>query len=525
MPKPPPSSSPKAPLVSANIVTVMHEMKDSSFTHHFCAVVLGVLRSVAPLSFALVGFRAWAFVTGRRQSLLFSRTTAARRLLNVWLVCEALFWLYCRVHLERAQGQPPPERVIVLSPEQRRVLLRRCLATSASAEAFAEGWLQSRHSFAELKRDNVREWLAWGLFHVHAVANLSPAQAAELEGLISLFETQLAPGARIPEGYNPSARLFKFSAEPVTYSHRPLALYAVIHFVLQEVVAPTWMGRCDFTRHTQGGLVFWYRPGRGPASLAPLVFVHGLGIGVMPYKAVIASFCNLADDQRPLQPGRGDGTCSGLAGRALIVVELQAVSMRLAPPELHRDDFVADMRQALARFGHVQGAVFAGHSYGSFTLAWLVHRAADLVRGLVLLDPACLLLHLPSVLTNILYRGASNSFERFLNYLIREELFFNAHARRWFFWYANALFLEDVDTAEVPTMVLLSEQDEIIPVKATRAYVLGYNAGARLDAPVSAGAPVDLLYLERTVHGGFLSTTEQVGLVVKRIDALCARCG
>jgi len=287
-----------------------------------------------------------------------------------------------------------------------------------------------------------------------------------------------------------------------------------LHFLLQEVLAPLYMGRMNFKRHAQGTLVYWYRPGHGDPSCPPLVFVHGLGVGVMPYKSTIEKFCALADKR---------GTESGLAGRAIYVVELQVVSMRLAPSELHRDDFVADMRGALGKFNHRNGAVFAGHSYGSFTLTWLVHRAPDVVKGLALLDPACVLLHLPSVLCNILYRGANNSFDKLLNYVVREELFFNAHARRHFFWFANALFFEDIATERVPTFIVLSELDEIIPVKKTLDYVKQYNQGRRLADPVSPGAPINLLYLENVVHGGFLVSDDHVDKVVSGIDNVVGR--
>jgi len=139
----------------------------------------------------------------------------------------------------------------------------------------------------------------------------------------------------------------------------------------------------------------------------------------------------------------------------------------------------------------------------------------------VLIDPASLLLHIPQVLMNILYRRSSSAFERLLDYLIREELFFYAHARRHFYWFANVLFLEDVPN--IPVLVVLSERDDIIPVKRTLAYVEGFNRGHRLANAKPGTGPVDLVYFENTVHGGFLASEAHTSTLVHAVDDVMRR--
>jgi pimeloyl-ACP methyl ester carboxylesterase len=466
-----------------------------------CDVVTATMKAVAPLSAALVVFRIWAFATGRRQSLLLSRTTTFRRAVNIWLLCEALFFLYCQRVNFVAQAQPPETKVVKMTKEERSGLFQRCLQTVNSPQEFAESWYRTDHTFRDLRRDNIREWLGWGLFHKNDVnKDMDADEKVELEEMLLNFERACSahehdPDFKIPDGYNKDAKLMKFSAEPVTHTHRPLVMYTAVHFLLQEVIAPLRLSRMGFVRQQHKTLSYQYRPGVFPEK-EPLVFIHGLGVGVLPYERFLKRLVRKTEDEN-----------SSLYGRSVLCVELHAVSQRLSPPELHRDDFVDDMKEIMETLGFNNGGIIMGHSYGSFATAWLAHRAPELVHALALLDPACLFLHFPNVLYSILYKSPTNAYERFMHFLIREELFFNAHARRHFFWYANVLFLEDVDTAKIPTMVVLSEDDFIVPIRPGLKYVQEYNQGRRLAESKFNNDPkaqVDLVYLEDCDHGGFL---------------------
>ena len=483
-------------------------------------VIVGAMKAIAPMSAALVVFRIWAYLTGRRKSLLFSRTTLAKRILNLWLVCEALFFLYCQHVGYKVQAQPDDTKIVKLTKEERRTLFERCLQTISSPQEFAETWYRTDHSFKDLKRGNIVEWLGWGLFHKHNVEKeMDKNELVELEEMVEMFETSCLPreepGWKLPPGYNNEALLMKFSEEPVTHTHRPLVMYTAVHFILQELITPIYLARLGFTRGQFNTLSYQFRAGSDP-SKEPLVFIHGLGVGILPYEQFLRDFIVKVED-----------ASSPMYGRAILCVELHAVSQRLLPPELHRDDFVTDMEGIMQQFGFQNGGIIMGHSYGSFATAWLVHRAPKLVSGLALLDPACMFLHYPNVLFSILYKSPQNAHERFMHYLIREELFFNAHARRHFFWYANVLFLEDVDTSKTPTLVVLSEDDFIVPIRPALKYVQEYNGGKRLSgkhsADINENGKVDLVFLKECDHGGFLWMKDHRKTVVSGIEKMVSK--
>ena len=507
------------------------EVPPNSPTLVVAASLIWVVRSVAPLSFAYLLWRIVSYMSGRHRTILFSRSSLAGRFLSTWTLAEALFFGYCEYVKRKTtySRREPPE----LSPHDRGLLFERCVRLAGDRREFVRSWFAGkRATFNDLKRDNIREWLAWGILHRPSFDALrSKDEEVELESYVVRLETEL--GQPFPPGYNAEAKLLKFSEEPIVAAHRPLALYGIIHGLLQEVVAPYMMRARGFRPDRVGSLSYWYRPGRkvtspaGTRERTPIVLLHGIGVGPVPYYRVVDALMERVD--------MPDGA-NGFAGRPLMVLELHAVSQRLAPPELHRDGFVAETRAALALVGHPEGAIFIGHSWGTFCLGWLVRNAPDLVLGACFCDPVCFLLHHTDVLKSILYMEPSSLLEEVLHYIVRAELFFNCYMRRSVYWSINILFLEDIPAA-TPTCVVLSENDNIVPVESVREYiqqfqqgtspvqrVVGINEECSFSSSGVGGAKVRLLYLENLEHGGFLFKDEAMEQVLHEVDLVSGAC-
>ena len=58
----------------------------------------------------------------------------------------------------------------------------------------------------------------------------------------------------------------------------------------------------------------------------------------------------------------------------------------------------------ICRRHRVRRAAFLGHSFGSVPLAWMVDSGSSLVAQLLLLDPVSVMLAVPIVTLNFLYR-------------------------------------------------------------------------------------------------------------------------
>ena len=81
--------------------------------------------------------------------------------LDIYAAAESAFYLLVylprRYSLHRPTVHPP-----ILSRPERRRLFERCVATTPGAERFALLWSPAKCS--EIKRENVKDWLAWALF-------------------------------------------------------------------------------------------------------------------------------------------------------------------------------------------------------------------------------------------------------------------------------------------------------------------------------------------------------------------------
>ena len=129
-----------------------------------------------------------------------------------------------------------------------------------------------------------------------------------------------------------------------------------------------------------------------------------------------------------------------------------------------------------------------------------------------LIDPVSILLHNTEVLHNILYHQAlPNAVEMVLDYILRSDLYLVHHLKRQFYWFANVLFLEEIDTENCPTFVCLGDTDQVVPIHEVRQYVENFNNKMFIDvpdAPHKSAAPIDLLWFEQCDHAGYISSIQ-----------------
>merc|ERR1712062_430065 len=179
---------------------------------------------------------------------------------------------------------------------------------------------------------------------------------------------------------------------------------------------------------------------------SPLVFIHGLGIGLSPYLFFIRRLA---------------------ATRECFVVELPEVSQSCTETVLPPNQMAEAMVAMLGAHGHAK-ACFIAHSYGSFVMSWVLRACPDIVTKVVLLDPTCFLLAQPDVAFNFLYRRPNNPFLLIVANFVRWELFSANVLMRHFYWYHNVLW---VDELPARTAVILSGSDDITNAKAVRCHL------------------------------------------------------
>jgi len=386
---------------------------------------------------------------------------------------EALFWGYCKVqHLTFDRVNPP-------EPMKRDVveLWRMCLTNVPCARGFLQGWFYDA-PFEDITRDDVKDFLAWALYS-STFPKLAANDVRDLAKVFALIELEC--DVRFPRRRQGQAPLgsMRFSIEPVQYHHKPLLFYMSTRFILGSLGSMNLVDS-GFSHHNAGALNYWVRMPESEEARArlPIVFVHGVGVGLVTYMGFVRKL--IAND------------CP------ILCLELPFVSMSLDAKVPSIDQQVASVRAMLDREGF-DAATFVGHSYGSVMLSWMVQHAPERVASVVFIDPIVIMLNLKSTLYNFLYRHSTNGK---ISDLVGSELFLNHALRRHFWWYRNIIWAQDMHDEGIPSMVIVSENDEIVPSAEVAQHIQDF------DRRMEGRSLVKHVTIEDGSHGDMLFDDE-----------------
>ena len=145
--------------------------------------------------------------------------------------------------------------------------------------------------------------------------------------------------------------------------------------------------------------------------MLPVLFIHGIGIGLYPYVNFLA------------QINQKDGSSAEDGDIGIIAIEIMPVSFRLTSPALGKDEMCDEIHKILEKHGWDK-VVLVSHSYGtvdpchdvlpvntdgilgSVISTHLLHhsKTSELCGPVFLIDPVSILLHLPDVAYNFTCR-------------------------------------------------------------------------------------------------------------------------
>lgn len=417
------------------------------------------------------------------------------------VVAEGCFFVFYRAMLQRSQKLHLDRSETRFLANRRESFIQNLstalgdimddLNHSEAVKMFLSGWFH-HCCFEDIRRLNVEDFVARNFFN-----NFPHRLDQEERNLVTEYTDQLEKllGKQFPPGRNSSLRPMVAAEDAVQAVYHPLLWY-IVCFVLDRLARLHLYVR-GFTHKKAGGIRYWHRKASMPSSsVHPVVFLHGIGIGLFPYVWFL----------------------DRINQRDLIVVEFPWVSMRLTEvPDPMR--LALDIEVALQDNGFEE-ACFVVHSYGSFVLGYINCFAKDIVNSAVLLDPPALLLALPDVCSNFLHLRPINkphilsSFRPELDlsqtrswiqefkfrlrhvilYWFSRELGNAVTLSRHLWWYHANIFAEDLPSV---TTILLSAEDAIIPVREISAYIKRYKEK-------SPSNTLNTIWVEEAMHGGFL---------------------
>ncbi|EWC45929.1 hypothetical protein DRE_04722 [Drechslerella stenobrocha 248] len=409
-----------------------------------------LLRSITPLSI---------IYTVSLPFLPATWLTRTVKLLSIYPACESAFYLFVylprRRWLQGAAQHPPLPPVT-----ERRALFERVLATIHDPEAYLTQWFLGA-PVEEIKEENVREFVRWSFFNAAgrwSVEEEGDEVEAEVDEYIGMMER--AMGRKFESGRG-KAECFRLTVDAVRMKHRPLLWYLIIGtidfitFIRLSLAGfsfrrrPAWASvfstfpvrletllfASPSAVSPSARLAYWYRPHRDPTK-RPILYIHGIGIGMHPYVGMLATLAAAAPDV------------------GIIVLELDAVCSRICASMPPREETTAAIHAILAHHGYLSnngsedgpGFVLCANSYGTILATHLLRApaVAPHIASAILIDPVSLLLHLPAVAYNFLRRVPRRANEHMLHYFASTDPSVAHTLSRRFFWTENVLWQEDL---------------------------------------------------------------------------------
>ncbi|KAI8342795.1 Alpha/Beta hydrolase protein [Chlamydoabsidia padenii] len=471
-------------------------------------------------------------------------------LARIWIAMECIFYLYYVIAYNRLQAIRKPKQSLTL--DQRKQLYWKCLNAIEDVKAWSIGWFYYEHdmshpTFEDIHRENLALWFCWAFWHDNLAYVLSNEDwAQELEWMIKTAEDEFQ--IEFTPGFNPDLQCIRLNLDPVLAVHRPLLLYLGLYLSTAtfNMLALQWCWRfqvygdhgavwggalynlhrvfvwCNtylFGRHSMKStksipstpttdrhdmkrIVYWHRSvedTRGETTAkTPLVFIHGIGAGLMCYVEFIYRLVGL--------------------DRPLFLVELPFVAMRMVDDVPDALTIVEDIKGMLQDHGY-EHAIFVSHSLGTAVTSWMLTNAPLVVAGTVLIDPICFLLHYPQVCFNFIHRVPSRIIEFVMLYIASRELYISHYLSRHFQWFQCIYFADPTEPKDVVdqpsplnnSIVFLSGEDRIV--------------GSPMVSKYLTKCGVDNRMMPGLEHAGFLfdwswrkQILEQIDWVARNVD-------
>ncbi|KAI9776636.1 MAG: hypothetical protein M1839_009442 [Geoglossum umbratile] len=451
--------------------------------------------------------------------------------LEAWVILEAAFYILVylprRSYLQNAAIHPKP-----LNREQRHALFQQCHNNVPDPERYLSRWFLGAPAL-EIKRENIKDFFCWAF--LNKADYDSGEEEEELEEYVGEMEKHLQ--RKVEEGRG-NAKSLRLTLDRVDMLHRSLTWYLCVFVVdmlasmsllwhsFQYYGTPILRPPSVFPfrplhllspyRSPSAGLTYWHRPHKSKTRL-PILFIHGIGIGLYPYVNFLAEL-NAKEDS-----AGADGELG------VIAVEIMPVSSRITTQALGKTEMCREILDILKAHGWNK-FVLVSHSYGSVISTHLLHtpEIAERIGPILLIDPVSIMLHLPDVAYNFAShtrRKPSRPNEYQLYYFASKDMGISHTLARRFFWSENILWKEDVQGRHLT--VSFGGKDLLMDTETIGAYLAGADKKSRETGSWKErawkGEGLDLLWFQELDHAQVFDRRATRRLLAKVVRAYCAQ--
>ncbi|KAF8913969.1 hypothetical protein CPB84DRAFT_1758047 [Gymnopilus junonius] len=375
--------------------------------------------------------------------------------------------------------------------------------------------------WSSVKLLEMQKWLYWAMYNADLppLDQLPEAHRQALDDSVGLIQKRL--GCKIEEGSNPKVIPIRLTIDRTNVLWRPLIFYALMgsmNWVLGSFYKRYWNIHYG---HSNGLEYILRMPAKWnpDTSPRPIVFIHGLGLGLLQYHSFISHLLKKFPD-RPilillqpqisqnffhphfLKPPSRHEMADRLAG---LLQELGWVSLRetkRATVEYEEEKEVASSLLGDPR----RGVTLLSHSNGTYVHAWVLKCYPNIVARSCFIDPVTFCSWEGDVCYNFFYRTCTTGMELIIRYFVGTELGVVNLVQRHFCWTSNSLWFEEIPNATdfQKTLFLLGGKDSIVHSERVKRYLVSHGVrenlwydpeGTHGDALVKSGLGLEKILL------------------------------
>ena len=415
-----------------------------------------VFKATGPIFMALVEIFLWIAISATGPLCLLGllwmavrrRRPRKRFALFIWAVAESGSWLHVRHAIATTldKRSPPLSGAQLDRARESAMKVQRYEFVGNRTSEMINGWTTN------WSREHLLNWEAWKVANAPSFKDVPSFLRDDIERNVDHLRAKLHGKPSDEE-----TRYIRLTLDSVKdrAMAKPLWLYVLLRGG-QWLIAEVHMRCLGFRPKTYGRLRFWIWENPKKTFDEPaLVFIHGLGLGLLPYIGWMDDFLE-ASKSRP----------------AIIVPDLYYLSM--APPiEIAVRGGIPDSTAHVAAIEaaileHSPTADFFVHSYGSVVASWLLHDRPHLIRALAMAEPVAVLIHHARVCRSFLYdlsheHKKVSLYKALVHRLVATDPGVVHVLMRHFWWFESTIFLEDLHNLPQPILLILSEFDEYTP--------------------------------------------------------------
>lgn len=312
-------------------------LRSSPFIALCSFIIIIIISSVIPLAFIwLIHGLFWNF------SFLSIESLFLRIIITLWSIAEVIFVFYqCYLYSKIQHKKPPPH----ITSEERDKLVSYALKNIKNVPNTLSKWFMDC-PFEDIDRESIVGWLAFA-FYSKDYDKLTGDEYKEIDLFIQKIEEHHQLKA-ITQKSNQSIFYMKHILDPVRVIFRPLVYYFVTDTIVNGIIANSVLYLRGYRFCQIGHLQFWTqynKPNGTDKEEEPIIFFHGLGVGLLTYQSFISRIHEKYS-----------------RNRRIILISMRCISMRY--PSLKNIPIMTETTESMKlifKYYKMHKAIFIGH--------------------------------------------------------------------------------------------------------------------------------------------------------------------